>query len=73
MLYFTKVTAALNNETQLPIEYSERDEKIVEILALAVVAFMTLFNLAIMIKISTQKMILKCKKKKAEKKSKALS
>ena len=67
MLYFTGIPDILNPETGLAFEKSETVERWVEYIALTLVAFMTLFNFSVMIKISVKKLILKCKKKKAEK------
>ena len=65
MLYFTGVPDILNPQTGLAFEKSETVERWIEYIALAFVAFMTLFNFGVMIKISVKKMMLSSKKKKA--------
>ena len=65
MVYFTGVPDILNPQTGLAFEKSETVERWIEYIALAIVAFMTLFNFGVMIKISVKKMMLNSKKKKA--------
>ena len=67
MLYYTNILALQDSETLRPIPADAVFENWIEWTGITLITFMTLFNFAVMVKISYHKLMLKCKKKKAEK------
>ena len=70
MINFTKVVEVLNPKTNMPLPPNQELNSFIEYGAIAIILLMTLVNFIAMIKISFQKILIKCKRRKAEKKLK---
>ena len=70
MLYFAPIVTLRDTQTGMQLETGSSDEvwdKAVEFSAIGLISFMTLINMALMVKISAHKLIVYCKKRKYKK------